>query len=212
MDKKIIPLKFESINDNIYSGFWSRLGANLLDMLISTPFILLLTYINSLSLHIYFFTLIPNLVFLFWYHIYMPKRYGGTPGKIIAGIKIVKLDSSFIGWKESFLRHSVFLTLSIISIAMTVISILRADHEIYSNLPRLERIGYLSSLSPGTNLISALSNIWIWSEVVVLLINKRKRAIHDYIAGTVIIKTKYVKDIQEIMNGTTKPNLPGSSA
>jgi hypothetical protein len=35
MSNKIIPLKIDGINENIYSGFWARLGANLLDGLIS---------------------------------------------------------------------------------------------------------------------------------------------------------------------------------
>ena len=32
-------------------------------------------------------------------------------------------------------------------------------------------------------------NIWIWSEFFVLLLNKRRRAIHDFIAETVVIST-----------------------
>ena len=35
------------------------------------------------------------------------------------------------------------------------------------------------------------NNIWIWSEFIVLLLNKRKRALHDYVAGTVVIQKKY---------------------
>ena len=199
MNKKIIPLKFDGINDNIYSGFWLRLGANLLDIIIFMPFASAILFINSFGLYIYFVTLIPNLFFLFFYHIYLPKRYGGTPGKLAVGIKIIKIDSSTIGWKESILRHSIYLIFSIISISMTIIAIFLADYEIYVNLTTLEKSAYLSRLSPGNNIISILSNIWVWSEIIMLLFNKRKRAIHDYIAGTVIVKTKYVEEIQERM-------------
>ena len=31
-------------------------------------------------------------------------------------------------------------------------------------------------------------NIWIWSEFIVMLTNKRKRAIHDFIAGALVIR------------------------
>ena len=208
MNKKIIPIKIDEIDDKIYSGFWSRLGANLLDLLIVMPYIFLLIFINSLSLYAYFITLIPNLLFLFWYHIYLPKRYGGTPGKLIVGIKIVKMDSSFIGWKESILRHCVYLVLSIISIGMNSIAILLADVEIYESLTMFEKSVYLSPLALGQNIISILSNIWVWSEIIVLLFNKRKRAIHDFIAGTVIIKSKYVDKIQEIMMEQSKTDSP----
>lgn len=30
---------------------------------------------------------------------------------------------------------------------------------------------------------------WLFSELIVLLFNEKKRAIHDFIAGTVVIKT-----------------------
>jgi len=35
--------------------------------------------------------------------------------------------------------------------------------------------------------LNILQNIWIWSEFVVLLTNAKRRAIHDYLAGTVVI-------------------------
>ncbi len=57
------------------------------------------------------------------------------------------------------------------------------------------------SLSPIFFLIYTwVSNIWIYSEFIVLLTNKRKRAIHDYIAGTIIVKAKYIDEIREAMN------------
>jgi uncharacterized RDD family membrane protein YckC len=101
MSNKIIPIKINGINENIYSGFWSRLGANLLDGLILIPASFLLLFINSFNKNIYFITAIPNLlfIFIFWYNIFLPKRYGGTPGKLIVGIKIVK-DHRHSRWLE----------------------------------------------------------------------------------------------------------------
>ena len=32
--------------------------------------------------------------------------------------------------------------------------------------------------------------IWIWSEVIVMLFNKKRRALHDFIAGTVVTSEK----------------------
>jgi len=199
MPAKIIPLEIEGINDKIYSGFWSRLGANLLDGLIILPVSLVFIFINSINMYAYFLTIIPDLIFIFWYNIYLPKRYGGTPGKLIAGLKIVKLDSSSIGWKESVLRYSVNIIFIIISIAMMIIAIISADAEIYNDLDWLQKSQYLSGISGATYIITVLSNIWIWSEVIVLLFNKRKRAIHDFIAGTVIVKSKYIEKIREKM-------------
>ncbi|MBC7525059.1 MAG: hypothetical protein H7239_11545 [Flavobacterium sp.] len=59
---------------------------------------------------------------------------------------------------------------------------------------------YLTSLSPILfTIYSWLANIWTWSELLVLLTNPRKRALHDYVAGTVIVKKIYVVQIQKQM-------------
>jgi len=82
---------------------------------------------------------------------------------------------------------------------MMIIAIISADAEIYNDLDWLQKSQYLSGISGATYIITVLSNIWIWSEVIVLLFNKRKRAIHDFIAGTVIVKSKYIEKIREKM-------------
>ncbi len=38
--------------------------------------------------------------------------------------------------------------------------------------------------------ISLLEKIWFWSEVIFVLTNAKKRAIHDFIAGTVVVVEK----------------------
>jgi uncharacterized RDD family membrane protein YckC len=198
MQNKIIPLKIEGINDRIYSSFWSRLGANLLDMLIIIPFSILIIYLNSINLYLYLFTIIPNLIFMLWYNIYLPKKHGGTPGKLIVGLKIVKLNSSPFSWKESFLRHSVNLFFILANIIIMVIAIIKADSEIYNSLSWSEQSLYLSSIF-NFGILTILMNIWIWGEIIVILFNKRRRAIHDFIAGTVIIKSKYLENIRNEM-------------
>jgi uncharacterized RDD family membrane protein YckC len=199
MSEKMIPIRISGIEENIYSGFWSRLGANLLDAIISIPILFLVAYINSLNKNMYFFTLVPNLLFSFWYHIYLPKKHGGTLGKLIVGIKILKTDASSIGWKESFLRYSINIVFLILNAIIMTIGIIFANDEIYNSLPWLQKSGYVLSSVKGYKIFSNISSIWVWSEVIVLLFNKRKRAIHDFIAGTVIIKSQYIEKIREHM-------------
>ena len=49
-------------------------------------------------------------------------------------------------------------------------------------------------------LTSWLTNLWFVGEYFVLLINKRKRSISDFIAGTVVVKTDYLNDIELALN------------
>jgi len=200
MNDKQIPITISGIDNDIYAGFWVRLGSMFLDGIIMLPIIFLILYVNGLSVNMYFYTIIPNLLFGIWYNIYLPKKYGGTPGKLIAGIKIIKIDGKPIGWREAILRHSVLLGLTIFSVIIMIVCLLKADETIFKSLNWLKRSEYLMSLAktPFTVYTWAV-NIWIYSELIVLLTNKRKRAPHDFIAGTVIVRTVYINKINEIM-------------
>jgi uncharacterized RDD family membrane protein YckC len=39
------------------------------------------------------------------------------------------------------------------------------------------------------------SQIWIWGELIALLFNRRKRALHDFIAGTVVIHKDFAEPV-----------------
>jgi len=201
MDSKKTPLQLEGIYENIYAGFWVRLGSLFLDFIIIIPVVVLVLYLNSLDKNIYFITVIPNLIFGAWYNIYLPKKYGGTPGKLISGIKIIRLDGESIDWKEAILRYIILFCLGLLACFMMINSILQADEETYKSLSWLQQSQYIMSLSPVFfSIYYWASNIWIYSEFIVLLTNKRKRAIHDYIAGTVIIRSKYHDAIKNAMS------------
>jgi len=200
MIDKQTPLQIEGISESLYAGFWTRLGSLLLDFIFILPVVFLIQYLNGLGKDIYYYTLIPNLLFAIWYHIYLPKKYGGTPGKLAVGITIVKLDGQPIDWKEAILRHIVLLILTLLASIIMIVTIMEADEETYTSLGWLERSQYLMTLSPGFfKFYNWTNNIWIYSEFIVLLTNKRKRAIHDFIAGTVIVRTKYLGKIREVM-------------
>ena len=200
MEKVQTPLRLDGVAENIYAGFWIRLGSLLLDFIFVIPITILILYLNSLGKNVYFYTIIPSLLFGLWYNIYLPKRYSGTPGKLVAGVKIIRLDGKSIDWKEAILRHIVLLVLSILSIIVMISCIINADENTYTSLSWLKQSQYLMTLSPiFFKFYTWTSNIWIYSEFIVLLTNKRKRAIHDYIAGTVIVKGKYIDKIRDIM-------------
>lgn len=133
MNKKIVPLHLNGIHNDIYAGFLPRLGSLLLDFVFAAPVIFLLLYINSMSMNMYFYTAFPNLLFVLWYNIYVPKRYGGTFGKLVTGIKIIRLDGEPIGWKEAFMRHVVLLALTLFSIVIMIYCVLQADETTFNS-------------------------------------------------------------------------------
>ncbi|MBX2967181.1 MAG: RDD family protein [Cyclobacteriaceae bacterium] len=203
MAGKRTPLTIDGINESIYAGFWTRLGSLLLDFLIVLPYVFLVLYLNGLSKNAYYFTFILGLIFHFWFSIYLVKKYGGTPGKLIVGIKIIKLDGTDVTWREAILRQIVNFILTIFGSVITIIALSKADSEYYESLTWMTKQQYLFALIPVLFKIYTWSNnIWVYSELLVLLFNKRKRAVHDFIADTVIVKTKYIDKIRETMNET----------
>ena len=208
MYNKQTPLQIDGIKDNLYAGFWVRFGSLLLDAIIMIPLIIFTLYLNGLGKNIYFITFIPNLLFGLWYGIYLPKKYGGTPGKLILGLKIIRLDGQAIDWKEAILRYSISMIISLFSVVMMTACILQADDFVYTNLGWMKQTEYLMSLSPTFFKVHTwISNIWIYSELIVILTNKRKRAIHDFIAGTVIVNAKYIDQIRQVMKQEENPTI-----
>ncbi|HSZ71540.1 MAG TPA: RDD family protein [Cytophagaceae bacterium] len=195
---------------SFYAGFWPRLGSLLLDAVISMPVVLAILYLNSMSINMAYYTFVPNILFSLWYQIYLPKRYGGTPGKLLVGIRIIKLDGSPIGWRESILRHLITFVMTIVSCLLMFYSLSLADEATFQGLSWLQQTVYLVSLSPMLFKVSSwVNNIWLYGELIVLLTNKRRRAIHDFIAGTVIVKSSYVAQIEAAIksdNNTTVQN------
>ena len=195
------PLKINGNNENIYAGFWLRILALVLDSLFVLPVVFITLYINGLSKYMYFYTLLPSILFMLWYNVYLPQKNGGTPGKLAAGLTIIRLDGNHISWKEAGLLYIVVFVLGIINMAMMSINLLKIDDATFVSLGWLKRSQYLISLSPASfKIISWLSNLWTIIGFIVLFTNKRKRMTGDFIAGTVVVKTQYLEAIETEMN------------
>ena len=171
-----------------YAGFWKRFGAYWIDVIVFLPVMALTFWGNEQSrlFGLYFF--VPGIIIGLLFHVYLVKKYGGTPGKLLLKIKISKLDGSDVKYKEAILRYSVLFALSIImSLAILLVSLEMSD-ELYFSMEWQARALYMNEHSPSWyGFVNILMNVWIWSEFVVMLTNKKRRAIHDFIAGTVVI-------------------------
>ena len=171
-----------------YAGFWRRLGAGLLDMAVTFPFGLLTIWVYSQSPLAPTIWLLPLFSFGVWFNVYLVRRYGGTPGKLLLGLCIVRVDGSPIGYKESVLRHLPLLVSGLlISTALVFGSWKLAEAE-YLALAFKPRQMRMEQLAPSWyQQVLVFEQIWLWGEFLVMLINAKRRALHDYIAGTVVV-------------------------
>lgn len=203
MKKELLPTRFNGINEVVYAGFWVRVAAKLLDFIVLLPIMGLVFYINSISKTASINVLIPNLLFGLAFEVVLVKIYGGTPGKLILGLKIIQKNGENIDWKASFYRYSVEFFLAFLGVYVMFLTLNLIDDSTYASLGFMQRNQFLSTVNPIPMKIQSWTNLgWIIIGSIVLISNARKRTTHDFIAGTVVIKSIYLNQIRENVNST----------
>jgi uncharacterized RDD family membrane protein YckC len=171
-----------------YAGFWPRLASELVDFVILVPLMALTLWGSSAFRLFDLYYFLPGAVFGLFYSVYLVGRFGGTPGKLIVGIRIRKLNGEPIGYREAFLRYSVGFILGIATSLALLFPLLHMTDAEYHSLSFMERSQRLIELAPFWYKPSQwMQRAWAWGELIVLLTNRKRRALHDFIAGTVVV-------------------------
>ncbi len=187
---EFLPIRVNG--DKVYAGFLRRFGSMLIDFIILLIINYSLYFFDSISFSLTILISVFSVIFFSIYTIYFHYKYGATLGKIVFGIKVTLPNGEAIRLKQAVLRSSVDIFFSILFLMATVNAMNGIDYEHYVTLAWEERNTYTLLLLPAWYImVSSFEQVWIWSELLVLLFNKRKRAIHDFIAGTVVIKKEY---------------------
>ena len=175
-----------------YAGFWLRLGATLIDILVLVPFILLYYYFRSISWTTAVVVQIPYLLLWPVYNTYFLARWGQTIGKMAMRIKVVSLYGSQIGYKQAVYRHIVDFLFAIITRISLIVALFSVPAATFESLGWQECNKVLYNATPSWGFWAEhASSVWICSEMIVLLFNDKKRAIHDFIACTVVIRKEH---------------------
>jgi uncharacterized RDD family membrane protein YckC len=172
-----------------YGGFWRRLGANIIDALVFVPVIVIFLL---LMFTVSFWMVLPLQIlsgtFVAGYTTFLHAQYGATLGKMATGLSVRKVTLGPIGWGDAVKRSSVdyvFLFITTIGNIATILAIRKAGA---LNVPVLEAMQTLEHYQgPLFSAFQTMYNLWFWGEVITLLFNKRKRALHDLLAGTVVV-------------------------
>lgn len=97
------------------------------------------------------------------------------------------------------MRSSVDIGFAVLAVTAQIVAISHANPEEYLSAGWMERIEYIVPLYLSWyDFVTIGTNVWIWSEFFVLLLNKRKWAIHDFIAGTVVINREYAEQNAQV--------------
>ncbi|WP_250628074.1 RDD family protein [Pinirhizobacter soli] len=191
----------------IYSTFWRRVGAQLLDVVVLLPVLALHIALGGLGREAYVVSIVLLLLFNLGYHVYLVTRFGGTPGKLLVGLRIVRVNGLPVSYQQALLRYIVYLFLSICSFLALVVAALTITDADYASLDWRHRNVSLLALSPSWySWVIGLTRLWGLGLLIVMLTNSERRTIHDFIAGTVVVRKAQSPDVADV--APEPPALP----
>ena len=176
-----------------YHTFWPRFWAGWIDSLVLLPLwfadFLIWANVSSLALLVpwYLFYAVVEPMYTIGLH----AKYGQTIGKMVMGVKVLDISEQKLSLKQAVLRDIVPLVLTILGVASMLPSVVRGINP-YS--PEFE----LTTL----DLIAIYAGIgWALVELVTMLSNPKRRAIHDFIAGSVVVRLRGLPETPEAQQG-----------
>ena len=163
---------------NKYNTFGKRFVAGLIDYLIFIPFTILDKKFEDTD---------NKTIFIGWalfyticwtlYVVIGHGKYGQTIGKRLMNIKVFDLnEKTLIGYKKAFLRESVWffaIVAAIIYFTISTANTITLNEEVKAT--------YYNDI------VSLTSGIWLILEITTMFFNKKRRALHDFLAGSVVV-------------------------
>jgi len=169
-----------TIENSKYETGLRRFGAAFIDILVFVPIAYPNYYIqtnldNKIGL-VFWLTFMTAL--RFFYSVFMHYKYGQTFGKMVAKVKVVNYDETRnITIRQALLRDSFDIIMETLGLFYFIIALFRAE------LPTTELLDNFDDFG-GT-----VGVIWVLLELVSMQTNDERRAIHDFIAGSVVVRT-----------------------
>lgn len=190
---EFLPLEIEG--DRVYVGPVRRVGAVLLDILVLTPLVVAELWMQRLTSITASVSIVLSFLVVVSYRVAFPAILGGTPGKLILGIRITKPDGSPIGWGEALRRESVDIVLGALSVLGAVPAAWRVAPSEYAALASGAAVSALrkANQAPWYPVVEGISTAWVWVDSGTILFNARRRALHDFIAGTVVVYKRFAR-------------------
>jgi uncharacterized RDD family membrane protein YckC len=190
-----------------YSTFWPRFWTGFIDASVLWPISLLTSIylvVNVPKVVAAALVVVGNLAWLF-YTVLLHARYGQTVGKMATKVRVVdNRTEGRISSGQAWLREGIPLLLSVGSVIYEISLILdgrlnwktTAAGEVFDN--------------KWYWLANSVSTLWFAAEVLTMLTNRKRRALHDFIAGTVVVRTNI--DYGNAKSGKASQPGPGERA
>jgi hypothetical protein len=89
------------------------------------------------------------------------------------------------------LRDSVTIAFAIVNLALFYSAVAAFPEVDFAPEPAITRVSRVLDQVPCHRPIAVASQLWYWGELLVVLMNRRRRSLHDYLAGTVVVRESW---------------------
>ncbi|OME72307.1 hypothetical protein BSK65_08015 [Paenibacillus odorifer] len=170
--------KVERLEQEDFIGFWKRVLATILDLLIILiPAVIVYWIFNSLAVSLHSeIPIILEYIFFVVFDVFMIVRFGGTPGKLILKMKIVNQQGNIPTLKEALIRN-IFRIMS--TIFSMIVGVSLYDLTVISTT--------LNLWAPLATDLSKILGLIMLVDYLFVAFTPRKRALHDMMAGTYVV-------------------------
>lgn len=172
-----------------YAGFGPRLGALLIDAVVLLPVIGLTWWVQTRSPAGAVLGAVLALVLTNGYEIGLTATWGQTLGKRAMDIQVRKADGAKVGWGTAFLRRlPMVLTglASAVAVASSAATLTQADFDSTSGIFQ-RAVMIMQSQPVWAGIVNMLLSFYYLADDITFLANRRSRALHDFIADTVVV-------------------------
>jgi uncharacterized RDD family membrane protein YckC len=172
-----------------YSSFGQRLAAYLIDGLVLLPVTGLVWWLQTRSPAGMVIGALLALVVPAAYHIVLIATTGQTLGKRVAEIQVRMADGRKAGWGAAFLRFLPLLLLGVVGfLAMLVLAARVTQPDLDGFYTFWSRVAFVNGAMPiWAKASNAFFSLYALADIITFFANDRRRAVHDFIAGTVVV-------------------------
>jgi uncharacterized RDD family membrane protein YckC len=173
----------------VFSDFWNRLGALVIDSVLSVAisaalFIAVRSVVAGPARGLLFST-----AWLLIVQVYCVRRFGGSPGKLLLKMRIVTMNGEPLTSRHALVRALPDYVLSTASVLIAAWAFSQVSGDGFDALPVTRRAALIAAAIPASVQLSLriVRDAWAIGELAVFFSSYERRALHDLIAGTVVV-------------------------
>ena len=181
-----------------YVGFWKRVSATFIDGLCLAPVgYLCLDFLYwSIEHKAFAMQIAYSIVFFYFWSIFLVTRFGGTPGKLLLGIRVVDKDGNNLS-RFSALKRITFAIIVQIP-HLIALKVTMDQFPGFNGEPSFLKMGEAMLTHGGEwPVIAKYIGFIFYIDVLAVVLNKKKRALHDFLAESFVV-SKRSKTTQDI--------------